>query len=197
LIGGFEKQMKLILFGPPGAGKGTQANFIAEKYNVSHISTGDVLREAVKNQTKIGQHAKSFMDKGELVPDSVVIEIIKQKLSSLNGMKFMLDGFPRTVPQAEALDDMLNELGVNLDVVVFLDVDDEEVVERIMKRQELEKRQDDSEAVVRNRLNVYRDQTSPLGEYYNQKSILKKIDGMGSIEDISGRINEVLLAIVE
>jgi len=189
--------MKLILFGPPGAGKGTQANFIAEKYNVSHISTGDVLREAVKNQTKIGQHAKSFMDKGELVPDSVVIEIIKQKLSSLNEMKFMLDGFPRTVPQAEALDDMLNELGVNLDVVVFLDVDDEEVVERIMKRQELEKRQDDSEAVVRNRLNVYREQTSPLGEYYNQKSILKKIDGMGSIEDISGRINEVLLAIVE
>lgn len=188
--------MKLILFGPPGAGKGTQANFIAEKYNVAHISTGDVLREAVKNQTEVGLHAKSFMDKGELVPDTVVIEIIKQKLSSLENMKFMLDGFPRTVPQAEALDAMLGELGVNLDVVVFLDVDDEEVVQRIMKRQELENRQDDSEDVVRNRLNVYREQTSPLGKFYNNKGILKKINGIGSVDDISERINEVLLAIV-
>ena len=187
--------MKLILFGPPGAGKGTQANFIADKYNVAHISTGDVLREAVKNETEVGLHAKSFMDKGELVPDSVVIEIIKQKLASLSDMRFMLDGFPRTVPQAEALDDMLSGLGVKLDVVVFLDVDDEEVVKRIMKRQELENRQDDSEDVVRNRLNVYREQTSPLGEFYNQKEIFKKIDGIGSVEDISGRIDEVLLAI--
>jgi adenylate kinase len=187
--------MKLILFGPPGAGKGTQANFIAEKYNVAHISTGDVLREAVKNKTEVGLHAKSFMDKGELVPDSVVIEIIKQKLTSLIDMKFMLDGFPRTVPQAEALDKMLGELGVNLDVVVFLDVDDEEVVQRIMKRQELENRQDDTEDVVRNRLNVYRDQTSPLGEFYNNKAILKKINGIGSVEDISEKIDEVLLAI--
>ena len=188
--------MKLILFGPPGAGKGTQANFIAQKYNVAHISTGDVLREAVKNQTEVGLHAKSFMDKGELVPDSVVIEIIKQKLASLNDMKFMLDGFPRTVPQAEALDEMLAELGVKLDVVVFLDVDDEEVVQRIMKRQELENRQDDSEDVVRNRLNIYREQTSPLGEFYSNKGILKKIDGIGTVEDISGRIDEILLAIV-
>jgi len=187
--------MKLILFGPPGAGKGTQANFIAEKYNVAHISTGDVLREAVKNKTEVGLHAKSFMDKGELVPDSVVIEIIKQKLTSLIDMKFMLDGFPRTLPQAEALDKMLGELGVNLDVVVFLDVDDEEVVQRIMKRQELESRQDDTEDVVRNRLNVYRDQTSPLGEFYNNKAILKKINGVGSVEDISEKIDEVLLAI--
>jgi len=187
--------MKLILFGPPGAGKGTQANFIAEKYNVAHISTGDVLREAVKNKTEVGLHAKSFMDKGELVPDSVVIEIIKQKLTSLIDMKFMLDGFPRTLPQAEALDKMLGELGVNLDVVVFLDVDDEEVVQRIMKRQELESRQDETEDVVRNRLNVYRDQTSPLGEFYNNKAILKKINGVGSVEDISEKIDEVLLAI--
>jgi len=187
--------MKLILFGPPGAGKGTQANFITKKYNVAHISTGDVLREAVKNKTEVGLHAKSFMDKGELVPDSVVIEIIKQKLTSLNDMKFMLDGFPRTVPQAEALDKMLGELGVNLDVVVFLDVNDEEVVQRIMKRQELENRQDDTEDVLRNRLNVYRDQTSPLGEFYNNKAILKKINGIGSVEDISEKIDEVLLAI--
>jgi len=187
--------MKLILFGPPGAGKGTQANFIAEKYNVAHISTGDVLREAVKNKTEVGLRAKSFMDKGELVPDSVVIEIIKQKLTSLIDMKFMLDGFPRTVPQAEALDKMLGELGVNLDVVVFLDVNDEEVVQRIMKRQELENRQDDTEDVLRNRLNVYRDQTSPLGEFYKNKAILKKINGIGSVEDISEKIDEVLLAI--
>ena len=187
--------MKLILFGPPGAGKGTQADFIADKYKVVHISTGDVLREAVKNETEVGLHAKSFMDKGELVPDSVVIEIIKQKLTSMNDMKFMLDGFPRTVPQAEALEEMLGELGVSLDVVVFLDVDDEEVVQRIMKRQELENRQDDTEDVVRNRLNVYREQTSPLGEFYDNKGILKKIDGIGTVEDISDRIDEVLTAI--
>ena len=179
----------------PGAGKGTQADFIADKYNVVHISTGDVLREAVKNETEVGLHAKSFMDKGELVPDSVVIEIIKQKLSSMDDIKFMLDGFPRTVPQAEALEDMLGELGVSLDVVVFLDVDDEEVVQRIMKRQELEDRKDDSEDVVRNRLNVYREQTSPLGEFYDNKGILKKIDGVGTVEDISGRIDEVLTTI--
>ena len=187
--------MQIIIFGPPGAGKGTQANFIVEKYNTAHISTGDLLREAVKNETEIGLHAKSFMDKGELVPDTVVIEIIKEKLSNLSDNKFMLDGFPRTVKQAEALDEMLNDIELKLDAVIFLDVDDEEVVSRILKRQEIEGRQDDSEDVVRNRLVVYKEQTSPLSDYYESKGILNKIDGKGDIEDISNRINEVLTAI--
>lgn len=184
--------MHLILFGPPGAGKGTQAEFISKKYGVKHISTGDVLREAVKNQTEVGKKAKSFMDKGELVPDEVVIEIIKQKISSLNKGSFMLDGFPRTKAQAEALDSMLNEQDIQIDAVVMLDVNDEEVVSRIMNRQKIEGREDDSEDVVRKRLEVYRDQTSPLEDYYNERGVLRKIDGEGSIEEISQRIENVL-----
>lgn len=184
--------MRLILFGPPGAGKGTQAEFISGKYNVEHISTGDVLREAVRNETEIGKKAKSYMDKGELVPDEVVIEIIRQKISSLDDGSFMLDGFPRTRAQAEALDRMLNDQNVEIDAVVMLDVDDEEVISRIMNRQKIEGREDDSEEVVRNRLDVYRKQTSPLEQYYNDKNLLRKINGKGSIEEISERIDNVL-----
>ena len=185
--------MQIIIFGPPGAGKGTQANYIAERYSVSHISTGDLLREAVKNETEVGMLAKSYMDEGELVPDNVVIEIIKQKLENLENNKFMLDGFPRTVAQAEALDEMLENINLKLDAVIFLDVDDEEVVARILKRQEIEGRQDDSEDVVRNRLDVYKEQTSPLSSYYKSKGILRKIDGKGDVGEISERINEVLV----
>ncbi len=184
--------MHLILFGPPGAGKGTQAEFIKDKYNVEHISTGDVLREAVKNETDIGLKAKSYMDNGDLVPDEVVIEIIRQKISSLDDGSFMLDGFPRTRAQAEALEKMLKDQDMEIDAVIMLDVDDEEVISRIMNRQNIEGREDDSEEVVRNRLNVYRDQTSPLEEYYRQKGLLEKINGHGSIEEISKRIDKVL-----
>lgn len=184
--------MRLILFGPPGAGKGTQAEFIKDKYNVEHISTGDVLREAVKNETDIGLKAKSYMDNGDLVPDEVVIEIIRQKISSLENGSFMLDGFPRTKAQAEALESMLKDQNMDIDAVIMLDVDDEEVISRIMNRQKIEGRDDDSEEVVRNRLNVYREQTSPLEEYYREKGILEKINGQGSIEEISQRIDKVL-----
>lgn len=184
--------MKLILFGPPGAGKGTQAEFIADKYGVEHISTGDVLREAVKNNTDIGKKAKSYMDKGELVPDNVVIEIIKDKIASLDSSSFMLDGFPRTLAQAEALDAMLREHNYDLDLVLMLDVDDEEVIKRIMHRQEIEDRKDDSEEVVRNRLKVYREQTSPLEEYYRGNNLLKKLNGQGEISEVSARIEKIL-----
>lgn len=184
--------MKLIIFGPPGAGKGTQAAFIKEKYNVEHISTGDVLREAVKNETDVGLLAKSYMEKGELVPDEVVIEIINQKISGLGDKGFMLDGFPRTLKQAEALDNVLSKQNVDLDTVILLDVDDEEVVERIVKRQKIEKRDDDSEDVVRNRLKVYREQTSPLKDYYSDKGLLNSVKGAGEISEISKRIDNVL-----
>ena len=184
--------MRLILFGPPGAGKGTQAAFIKDKYNVEHISTGDVLREAVKNQTEVGLLAKSFMDKGELVPDEVVVNIIKDKVSTLNDKGFMLDGFPRTIAQANALNDVLKDENLDIDVVVLLEVNDEEVVKRIMNRQKIENREDDSEDVVRNRLVVYREQTSPLKDFYSNLGLLKEIDGMGDISDITNRIETVL-----
>ena len=154
--------MRLMLFGPPGAGKGTQAGFIREKYGIEHISTGDVLREAVRSETEVGLQAKSFVDKGELVPDEVVTEIIRRKISMLSGKGFMLDGFPRTIDQAKALDGILSDSGDGIDAVVFLEVPDEEVVERILSRQKKEGRTDDTEDIARNRLKVYKDQTSPL-----------------------------------
>ncbi|MGH7885735.1 MAG: adenylate kinase [Thermodesulfobacteriota bacterium] len=184
--------MRLIIFGPPGAGKGTQADLIKDKYGVEHISTGDVLRQAVKNQTDIGLLAKSYMDKGELVPDEVVIEIIKEKVSSIGEKGFMLDGFPRTINQAEALDSVLSKENLDLDIVLLLEVNDDEVVSRIMKRQEIEKRNDDSEDVVRNRLRVYREQTSPLRNYYSNKGKLRVVQGIGDITEISKKINTVL-----
>jgi len=187
--------MRLILFGPPGAGKGTQAKLIAERHNVEHISTGDVLREAVKNGTDVGMKAKSYMDKGELVPDQVVIDIIKDKISTLENSSFMLDGFPRTEAQARELDNMLNDQNLGIDSVVMLDVDDEEVIKRITGRQELEGRKDDSEEVARNRLSVYREQTSPLEKYYKNRNILEKINGEGEIEEVYKRIENILKSI--
>ena len=184
--------MRLILFGPPGAGKGTQADFIREKYEVEHISTGDVLREAMKNETEVGLYAKSFMDKGELVPDEVVTEIIRQKISAIGGGGFMLDGFPRTLEQARSLDGILADTGIGIDAVIFLEVPDEEVVQRITKRQKTEGRRDDTEGVIRNRLRVYKDQTSPLKDFYEKTGVLRAVEGVGQISDIAERIDGVL-----
>ena len=185
--------MRLIIFGPPGAGKGTQAKKITDKYMTAHISTGDMLRAAVKNGTELGVLASSYMEKGELVPDGVVIGIIKDRIAekdSRNG--FMLDGFPRTVPQAEALSEMLNSEGKTIDAVISIEVADEEIVKRILERQKIEGRRDDSEEVVRNRLRVYRNQTEPLKSYYAEEGVLFEVDGMGSIDDVFGRIDGVL-----
>ena len=184
--------MRLILFGPPGAGKGTQADFIREKYGVRHISTGDVLREAIKNETEVGLYAKSFMDKGELVPDEVVTEIIRQKISGIGEGGFMLDGFPRTLEQARSLDGILADAGIGISAVIFLEVPDEEVVQRITRRQKIEGRRDDTEDVIRNRLRVYKDQTSPLKDFYEKAGVLRAVEGVGQIPDIAGRIDGVL-----
>ncbi len=186
------RNMRLILFGPPGAGKGTQADFIREKYEVEHISTGDVLREAMKNETEVGLYAKSFMDKGELVPDEVVTEIIRQKISAIGEGGFMLDGFPRTLEQARSLDGILADTGIGIDAVIFLEVPDEEVVQRITKRQKTEGRRDDTEGVIRNRLRVYKDQTSPLKDFYEKTGVLRAVEGVGQISDIAERIDGVL-----
>ena len=184
--------IRIVLFGPPGAGKGTQADFIREKYGVEHISTGDVLREAIRNGTEVGLSAKSFMDGGELVPDEVVTEIIRQKLSGLGAKGFMLDGFPRTVEQARSLDAILSDLGVGIGAVVFLEVPDDEVVRRITNRQKLEGRADDAEDVIANRLRVYRERTSPLRDFYEGAGVLRRVEGTGEIGEIAGRIDDVL-----
>lgn len=212
--------MKLILFGPPGAGKGTQASLISHKYGIPHISTGDMLRKSVREGTDLGKLAKSYMDRGELVPDDVVIGIIKDKITK-NGLKkgFMLDGFPRTIPQAEALDKALSQEGLKVEAVISIEVDDEEIVRRISGRRVCEKcgamyhiayqpprnlgfcdkcggnlyhRDDDSEEVIRKRLQVYRSQTEPLKEYYGKSGILYKVDGMGKVEEVFGRIEKIL-----
>lgn len=162
--------IRLVFLGPPGAGKGTQAQRIAQEYGIPHISTGDILRNAVKEGTELGKLAKSYMDKGELVPDEVIIGIIRERLSQpdVKEKGFILDGFPRTLPQAEALDELLKELSMPLDRVVYLNVDDEEIVKRLLARG----RADDTEEVIRNRLKVYREQTAPAN--VNLETILSK-----------------------
>ena len=185
--------MNLIIFGPPGAGKGTQALKISDKYGVIHISTGDILRSAVKNGTELGFKAKEYMDKGELVPDDLVIGIIKERIKEpdcQNG--FLLDGFPRTLPQADALDSMLSNEGMEISIVVSIEVDDQEIVKRIMKRQEEEGRSDDTEEVVKNRLEVYINQTEPLKEYYKGKNKLNEVNGIGSVDEVFNRAIEVI-----
>jgi adenylate kinase len=212
--------MRLILFGPPGAGKGTQAQRISGRYGVQHISTGDILRASVKEGTDLGKLAKAFMDKGELVPDEVVIGIIKERITKGETRKgFMLDGFPRTIPQAEALDKTLNEDGLKIQAVISIEVDDEEIVRRISGRRVCEKcgamyhiayeppkksgycdrcggnlyqRDDDQEGVIRNRLRVYRAQTEPLKDYYSKSGILYRIDGMGKVEEVFSRVEKIL-----
>jgi adenylate kinase len=185
--------MRLILFGPPGAGKGTQANNIANNYVAAHVSTGDMLRAAVKNGTELGALAKSYMDKGELVPDNVIIGIIKDRIKEEDAKKgFMLDGFPRTIAQAEALSEMLEAENESIDAVVSLEVNDEEITDRILQRAKIEGRKDDTEDVVRNRLSVYRNQTEPLKHYYRSAGVLAEVDGMGTIDEVFQRIQAVL-----
>ena len=185
--------MRLILFGPPGAGKGTQAKKITDRYMTAHISTGDMLRAAVKQGTELGILANSYMEKGELVPDGVVIGIIKDRIAERDAQNgFLLDGFPRTVPQAEALSEMLNSEGKTVDAVVSIEVGDEEIVKRILERQKIEGRKDDTEEVVRNRLKVYRSQTEPLKSYYADEGVLFEIEGMGTIDAVFDRIDRVL-----
>ncbi|WP_456456481.1 adenylate kinase [Thermovibrio sp.] len=182
--------IRVVFLGAPGAGKGTQAERISKKYNVPHISTGDILRAAVREGTELGKLAKSYMDKGELVPDEVIIGIIKERLSQedVRERGFILDGFPRTLKQAEALDRMLEELGMPLSKVIYLNVDDEEVVKRLLARG----REDDTEEVIRRRLKVYREQTAPLIDYYCEKCILVEIYGVGEIDEITRKIEEAL-----
>jgi adenylate kinase len=208
--------MDFIFLGPPGSGKGTQASRICRELNILHLSTGDILREAVKNGTDLGHEAKKYMDAGDLVPDKVIVGLIEDKLHAgelENG--FILDGFPRTVPQAEALKEMFAKNNKQIDKAILLDVPDEEVIKRLsgrfycpkcnagynypakMPKQEgvcdsdgekLLRRPDDEEDVVRNRLNVYKEQTEPIVDFYKKESILTSVEGVGGIDSIFDRL---------
>jgi adenylate kinase len=212
--------MRLVLVGPPGAGKGTQAQFVSSHFAVPKISTGDIFRANVSEGTELGLEARKYMDAGDLVPDEVTIAMVKDRLSYDDVSEgFLLDGFPRTVHQAEVLDDMLVEHGAAVDVVLELVVDDDEVVRRLSGRRtcrqcghvwhvdfdppadegscdrcggELFQRDDDSEDTIRHRLDVYADQTSPLIGYYGDKGLLRGVDATGPVEDVTDRAINVL-----
>lgn len=184
----------IILFGPPGAGKGTQAEFLKEHYNLVHISTGDVFRYNIKNETELGKLAKSYMDQGQLVPDEVTINMLSAEVDKnpdANG--FIFDGFPRTEAQAEALDVLLTSKNTQINGMVALEVDDEILVERLLNRGKTSGRADDAdESVIRNRIQVYYNETAILKDFYQKQNKYYGIDGVGSIEEITQRLCEVI-----
>ncbi|MBD0824148.1 adenylate kinase [Aestuariibaculum marinum] len=189
-----EYMTNLVLFGPPGAGKGTQAEFLKEKYKLVHISTGDVFRYNIKNETALGMLAKSYIDKGELVPDQVTIDMLEaevEKNTDANG--FIFDGFPRTSAQAEALDRLMESKDSAISAMIALEVDDEILVERLIKRGETSGRADDAdESIIRNRITEYYNKTAILKDYYSAQDKYYGVDGVGSIEEITVRLSSVI-----
>ena len=185
--------LNLVLFGPPGAGKGTQAEFLIKSFQLIHLSTGDLLRSELAAQTELGLEAKKYMDKGELVPDAVVIGMIKSKLKSVaDAGGFIFDGFPRTVEQAKALDNLLNENGIPISGMLSLEVEKQELINRLLNRGKMSGRADDQDhTVIENRINVYNQKTAPLIDYYKKQGKHFGINGMGSIEDITNRLKVI------
>lgn len=215
--------MKIVLLGPPGAGKGTQAKLISEKYSIPHISTGDIFRKNISEKTKLGVEAKRYMDNGQLVPDQVTIDIVKDRLSKDDCKEgFLLDGFPRTVKQAEALDEFLNENHNKIDAALLIDVEEKFILERMTGRRvcpscgasyhirfnppkvegkcdacgsDLIQRKDDTEATVKERLDVYNQQTQPLVDYYKNQNTLLKVEGTKEINQVFDEICDALKAV--
>ena len=187
--------IRLLLIGAPGAGKGTQAERLAEAFQIPAISTGDIFRHNVKNETELGKQAKSFMDRGEYVPDSLTNALVRDRLSHADAIEgFLLDGYPRTADQVIELDDILDAQGHKLDIVVQLTADTDEVVRRLLNRAIEQGRADDTEDVIRRRLEVYEEQTAPLTSTYAARGLIAMIDGLGEVAEVTGRILEALEA---
>ena len=212
--------LRIVLLGPPGAGKGTQAKLLQEEFPACQVSTGDILRKAVAEQTKVGKEASEFIDRGALVPDSVIVTLVAERLKDNDCRKgFILDGFPRTIPQAQSLEEILEKMGLGLQHVLLMQVPAGLIVERLAGRRicrdcgalyhrsfdppkqqgvcdrcggELRQRDDDREETVKARLDVFDAQTAPLADYYRQRGILREIDGVGKVEDIQKRVIKVL-----
>jgi adenylate kinase len=183
----------VILFGPPGAGKGTQAVKLRDLLSIPHISTGDMFRYHLKNGTELGHIAKRYTDKGQLVPDELTIAMVKERLSKGDVKEgFLLDGFPRSIPQAEALDKILKEMGIKLNHIINIQVADNDIRERLAKRATIEGRADDADPkVIQNRIDTYKTQSEPCLAYYRPQGIVRDIDGIGSIDDVYARIKKV------
>ncbi|MDH5680707.1 MAG: adenylate kinase [Spirochaetota bacterium] len=185
--------MRAILLGPPGSGKGTQAELMVDRLALCHISTGDMLRKAVSDGVELGALAKSYMDKGQLVPDDVIIGIIEQRIKHVDcNHGFLLDGFPRTIPQADALTEMLSQRNAEIHHVIHIHVEDDELVKRLLGRALKEGRSDDNEDTIKNRLQVYHSQTKPLINYYEERNLLRTVKGIGTVDDVFQQILEVL-----
>ncbi len=186
---------RFLLIGPPGAGKGTQAARLAESYGIPAISTGDICRYNVKNETELGKLAKSFMDRGEYVPDSVTNDLVRDRLNMDDAAAgFLLDGYPRTADQVNELDSILDEHGKSLDAVILLTADTDEVVRRLLNRAIAQGRADDTEEVIRRRLEVYEAETAPLTSVYAGRGLVVMVDGLGAIDEVTDRIVEALNA---
>ena len=192
--------MRIVLLGPPGAGKGTQAQVISDKLGVPAISTGDIFRANVSGETELGLQAKSYMDAGDLVPDEITVAMVKDRLAETDAKGgFLLDGFPRTIAQAEQLRESMHELGQSLDCVLELVVDEDELVRRLSGRRmlvdgEMVQRDDDKPETVRHRLEVYREQTAPLSGWYESEGLLSRIDAIGAVEEVTQRAMNALEA---
>jgi adenylate kinase len=190
--------VNFLIFGPPGSGKGTQSVQLAEKFNLKHLSTGDMLRAEISAGTELGKKMSLIMSKGELVPDAVVIEMIANKIDSTKGSAgFLFDGFPRTVAQTISLEKMLNDRGMKIDQMLVLDVDHDELVKRLIARAEQSGRPDDKDpAVIENRIDVYKEKTEPIINYCNEKGLYQPVNGMGSIDDIFKRLSDYMKKLV-
>jgi len=188
------KRINLILFGPPGSGKGTQAKMLEKEFNLLQISTGDLFRYELGNNTPLGQKARTYMDKGQLVPDEVTVAMLQNKLEKHPDVAgYIFDGFPRTIPQSEALDSLLLQRGESVDALISLVVDDAEIVTRLLERGKTSGRADDAnEAVIKERIKVYKSETSPVYDYYDQKQLSQEISGVGDISEINTRLNHLI-----